>query len=146
MDVRHLHALTAALAALLGFGSTEAGARERPVGGGLRLPVPSNSNLFSWEHGHGFKRGFPIFIVQRQPVIIEREVVVVREVAARPAPPPTPSPEGEGKRKPYVVGRSYASLPGGCMKMIEGGASYYWCSGGEWYRLVGKQYRAVAKP
>jgi hypothetical protein len=73
------------------------------------------------------------------PVIIEREVVV-REVAA-PAPPAPPPP-----RKPFVIGRSYAALPGGCMKMIEGGASYYYCGGGEWYRLVGKQYRAVAQP
>jgi hypothetical protein len=44
-----------------------------------------------------------------------------------------------------VIGASYASLPGGCMKWIEGGASYYYC-GGEWYRQLGKQYRAVARP
>jgi hypothetical protein len=45
-----------------------------------------------------------------------------------------------------VIGASYAELPGGCMKWIEGGASYYYCGGGEWYRQLGKQYRAVARP
>ena len=67
---------------------------------------------------------------------------MVREVAV---PTPSPSPKGEGKRKPYAVGSSYSSLPSGCMKLIEDGASYYFCGGEEWYRLVGKQYRAVAR-
>jgi YHS domain-containing protein len=31
------------------------------------------------------------------------------------------------------------------MKMIDGGVSYYHCSG-EWYRQVGGEYRAVAQP
>jgi hypothetical protein len=44
-----------------------------------------------------------------------------------------------------VIGASYASLPGGCMKMIEEGASYYYCGGGEWYKQTGKLYRAVAR-
>ena len=118
-------------------------AQQRPVTGG-RITYPGPANHFSWEgrrggfHGHGGG----VWIVEREvPVIVEREVV--REVAA---PPPAPSPEGEGKRKPYVIGASYASLPGGCMKWIEGGASYFYCGGGEWYRQLGKQYRAVARP
>ncbi|MDP9422711.1 MAG: hypothetical protein M3Q19_07750 [Pseudomonadota bacterium] len=174
MRTLHFLVVGAALAGLLAIGAGEAGAQQRVVqsggpitplshGGHFRgsqiVPI-SNGGHFRGGHfrrgrhgghfggghfGGGKFHGFPgIFVVERQvPVIIEREVVV-REVA--PAPPPAPSPEGEGMRKPYVVGRSYASLPGGCMKMIEGGASYYWCSGGEWYRLVGKQYRAVARP
>lgn len=113
------------------------------MGGGARITIPSHSNHFSWERKHGFHGGFGgVFIVEREvPIIIEREVV--REVP--PAPPPSPSPEGEGsKRKPYVIGSTYASLPGGCMKLIEDGVSYYYC-GGEWYKQTGKLYRAVAR-
>jgi len=56
-----------------------------------------------------------------------------------PAPPPPP-------RKPYVVGRTYDALPGGCMKLIQDGGSYYLCSG-EWYRpLGGGRYLAIAQP
>ena len=60
--------------------------------------------------------------------------------SARPLQPPRPAPplkergEEAPPRKPYVIGNSYASLPGGCMKMIEEGAHYYYCGGGEWYR------------
>jgi hypothetical protein len=143
------------LAAIIGltvFTSGEAGAQQRPAGGGARINIPSHANHFSWERGHGGFHGNGggvggVFIVERQvPVIVEREVV--REVP--PAPPPTPSPEGEGrKRKPYVIGSSYASLPGGCMKLIDEGVSYYFCGGGEWYRQTGSgrdsQYRAVAR-
>jgi hypothetical protein len=32
------------------------------------------------------------------------------------------------------------------MKVIEDGASYYFCGGGEWYKQTGKLYRAVARP
>ena len=94
---------------------------------------------------HGGKHGIPFFVfVEQEPtVIIEREVV--REVAVpQPAPPPPEPP-----REPWVLGRTYASLPGGCMKLIEGGAAYFLCSG-EWYRQVGSgsaaTYKAVAKP
>ncbi len=93
----------------------------------------------------GVFNGLPGFIV------VEREVVrVVERTPPPPAAVPLPIASQQGgtgeKRKPYVIGESYASLPGGCMKMIEGGASHYWCGGGEWYRPDGKQYRAVAKP
>lgn len=50
---------------------------------------------------------------------------------------------------PYVIGNNYDWLPGACMKMIEGGASYYYCRG-EWYRQIreGRSplYWAVARP
>ena len=150
MKTLHLLTVSAAMCALLVLAAGEAGA-QRPVAGlGPRTPPLVPRDHGGWKHGgkhHGFGGG--IWIVERPfgyaqdrevPVIVEREVVV-REVvpAAPPAPPPPP-------RKPFVVGKSYASLPGGCMKLIEGGASYYYCGGGEWYRAAGKQYRAVSKP
>ena len=91
-------------------------------------------------HGH---RGFavPWIVDERETVVVEREVV--REVPAAPPPPPEPAPP---PRKPYVIGASYASLPGGCMKQVEAGGSYFYCSG-DWYRQVGKgQYKAVREP
>ncbi len=126
------------------------------------MPPACRNGCFSWERGHGFRglrqaQDERILVVEREvPVIVEREVV--REVVT---PPPTPvsgsdrlgdgplpgTPQGEGsKRKPYAIGSSYASLPGGCMKMIDEGVSFYYCGGGEWYKQAGKLYRAVAKP
>lgn len=146
MKTPHLLAMSEAMAALLIFAAAGAHAQSRPVSSGARITFPSHSNRFSWERGQRFRGGIGgVWIVEREvPVIVEREVV--REV---PAPPPAPSPKGEGKRKPYVIGSTYASLPGGCMKMIEGGASYYFCGGGEWYRQVGSgrsaRYQAVAR-
>lgn len=89
--------------------------------------------------------GFPGFFYVEPEVV--HDVVVVHEApAASPAPAPTPSPP----REPFVIGRTYASLPGGCMKLIDRGKSYYQCSG-EWYREVpggGRNgpYVAVARP
>jgi hypothetical protein len=81
--------------------------------------------------------GFPYYYDQRGYThVIEREII--REVPVEAPPPPPP-------RDAYVVGKSYSSLPGGCMKMIEGGASYFYCSG-EWYREVGRNYQAVEPP
>src|SRR5688572_30022909 len=66
-------------------------------------------------HGRNGYFGYPYYDYEREPtVIIEREVV--REVPVIVEAPPPPPP-----RKPYVIGASYASLPGGCMKMIEEG-------------------------
>jgi hypothetical protein len=136
----HLMVMCAATAGL----ASVADAQSRPVGGGARISFPSQSNLFSWERGHGFHGGFGggVWIVEREvPVVVEKEVV--REVAA-PAPvaPPTP-------RKPFGVGNIYASLAGGCMKLIEDGASYYYCGGGEWYQQIGQgrsaRYKAIAR-
>ena len=148
MKRRHLLVLSAAVAVAPVLAATSAQAQQRAVGG-PRITIPSHSNHFSWERGHGFHGGFGgVFIVEREvPVIVEREMV--REVPI--TPPPTPPHQGEGsKRKPYVVGGTYASLPGGCMKMIEDGASYYFCGGGEWYRQTGDgsgaKYRGVARP
>ena len=88
-------------------------------------------------------RGFavPFWIGEREVV---HEVVheVIREVPAAPPPPAEPPPS---PRKPYVIGASYASLPGGCMKMVEAGGAYFYCSG-EWYRQLGAGYQAVREP
>ena len=135
-----LHLLAAAAALLI---TSAADAQQRPSPFGARS-APDQGGQWGARHHRGrhHRTFFPGFIlVEREvPVVIEREVVV-REVAPAALPPPPPAP-----RKPFVVGQSYASLPGGCMKMIEGAASYYYCGGGEWYRPVGKQYRAIARP
>ena len=131
-----------AVALAMALAGAPAEAQQRSPAFGPRMTVPSQGN-FSWERGRGFKRGhgFPAFIVVERevPVVVEREVVVREVPAAAPVPPPPP-------RKAYAVGASYASLPGGCMKMIEGGGSYYYWGGGEWYRPSGRRYLAIAKP
>jgi hypothetical protein len=146
MKALHLMAVSAAVSGLLTVAAAEAAAQQRSSVFGARSAPPRHGGHFGGRHHRGgkFQSGhFPGFIlVEREvPVIIEREVV--REVpAAAPAAPPAPP------RKPYVIGSTYASLPGGCMKMIEGSASYYYCGGGEWYRLVGSRgarYLAVAR-
>jgi len=136
MKAPHFPGLGAAAAALLIFGASAADAQRRVVIGGWGSPPR--------HHGGGLhgNRGFhvPYYVYEREPtVIIEREVIREAPVIVE-APPPPPPP-----RKPYVVGASYASLPGGCMKLIEDGQSYFYC-GGEWYRQAGKQYRAIEGP
>ena len=118
-------------------------------GNGSLFPAPMRSQggvrgsgrgaVGNVHHGH---RGFAndVFIYE-EPDVVHDVVVVHDEAAAAPEPPPPPP----DPREPYVIGRSYGSLPGGCMKMIEGGASYFHCSEG-WYRQVGALYRAVAGP
>lgn len=135
MKALHLLGISAAISALLIFAAAEADAQSGGVGGGFRrLPPPPVAD--------GAFLGFPgVYVIERVQVI-EREVV--KEVPAPPPPEPPPPP-----RKPYVVGASYDTLPGPCMKMIQDGASYYHCSG-EWYRQVGSgsavEYRAVQAP
>jgi hypothetical protein len=90
-------------------------------------------------HGHGFGSG-GFIIYEDQPEVVHDVVVVHDQPAAAPEPPPPAPP-----REPYVIGRTYASLPGGCLKMVEGGASFFHCSEG-WYRQVGARFRAVARP
>ena len=139
MKAPHFPGVGAAAAALLMVAASAAEAEPRVVIGGWSAPPRHHGGGLRGRHGrHGFH--VPYYVVEREPtVIIEREVV--REVPVIvEAPPPPPPP-----REPYVIGRSYASLPGGCMKLIEEGAAYYYC-GGEWYRQAGKQYRAVHAP
>ena len=145
MKALHLPGLSAAISALFMFAAGEAGAKQRPVGGGARTIFQSHSNHFAWERGHGLHGGF---------LIVEREVPVIIERETPPAPAAVPLPDQAqagakaAPRKPYVVGGIYASLPAGCMKLIEEGVSYYLCSG-EWYRQMGSgssaTYKAVAR-
>ena len=151
MKVLHLLTVGAAAAAML-LAASGADAQQRPIGGGPRNWIPSNGGGMQGMHGIHGRRGFhdrggffvPLFWDDRDdPVIIEKTVVKEVPVAAEPKPPEPP------KREPYAIGKSYASLPGGCMKLIEGGGSYYLCSG-EWYQEVSSggavKYKAVAKP
>lgn len=130
MGLRFLTALSA-----LALFATAADAQPPTTTGMKFAPAPPKPRGHFVFNGFGF--GIPF--VEREVVthVIEREIIheVPVEVAA-PLPPP----------EPFVIGRSYASLPGGCMKMLSGGATYYLCSG-DWYREVGRsQYKAVAAP
>ena len=151
MKTLHLLAVSAVASAVLIFAASEVDAQARSYG--PRNNFSGHSNLFSWERGggrhHGFHGGFG------NVWVVEREVPVYIEVPTPAPPPPADANSGtlnrdvpEIARKPYVIGASYASLPGGCMKMIEEGVSFYYCSG-EWYRQVGEgrsaSYRAVAR-
>ena len=156
MKTLRLAALGAAAFALLA--PAGAGAQLGTVGGNLPpvIPGPGHGSLYpnsippqpnmgAFNRGirHGGNGG--VFIIE------DREYIpVIHEVApeAPPSPPAAPAPLPE-PRKPYALGRSYSSLPGGCMKMIQDGSSYYYCDG-EWYRQLGEghsaQYKAVARP
>ena len=125
-----------AFSALAILASSAVKAQPAGVGGGFRhLPPPPIAN--------GPFLGWPgVYVVERETIhVIEREVV--KEVPVAPPEPPPPP------RKPYVIGASYDTLPAGCMKMIQDGASYYLCSG-EWYRQTGSdsgvKYKAVRAP
>jgi hypothetical protein len=135
--VMHGKCLLALGVAACALATIPASAQSRGVGGGFRYlpPAPVANGPFF---------GFPgVYVIERVHVI-EREVVKEVPAAPPPKPPPPPPP-----RKPYVIGASYDTLPSGCMKMIENGASFYLCSG-EWYRQVGSEsgttYKAVKAP
>ncbi len=130
MKALHLAVVIGAMPVLLVLAPAKGDARP-PIG--IISPPPSGG------HMHGFHGGF--FVVERE-VVIEREIV--HEKPADPLPPAAPPPPPP--RKSYVIGKTYASLPGGCMKLIDRGSTYYLCSG-EWYRQVGSaRYKAVAQP
>lgn len=129
MKALHLQAVGAAMSALLVLAPASADA----------APIGVISNPLPPRHG-GMHRFHGPFIIVEQETIIEREVVREKPAPTAPVEPPPPP------RKAYVLGKTYASLPSGCMKMIEQGASYYYCSG-DWYRQVGSaQYKAVLQP
>ena len=123
------------------FFASGAGAQQLPPITGLQVtpPPPPPSVVHGSVTGNfGFPGFWPYVVEHDVTHVIEREVI--HEV---PAPPPEPPPK---PREPYVLGRSYASLPSGCMKLIQDGASYYHCSG-DWYREVGRdKYKAVSQP
>jgi hypothetical protein len=137
----HLTAVTTAMCALLALAPGPAGAQQRSI-----IAPPRNSPPPPQGRMHGFRHFSPGFFIDREyvPVYVHddaRDDTSATPPAAVPPPPP-PAP-----RKPYVIGRSYSSLPGGCLKLIQDGSSYYGCSG-EWYRQAGDGagYKAVAQP
>ena len=158
------HLVAVALAAMSAFAAPPVTAQTLP-GGVLPGPLfpqpgsgslyPGNGSLFpnssmppqhgrfggGFHHGHGFGGG-GFIIYEDNPEVVHDVVVVHDQPAAAPAPPaPPPAP-----KEPWVLGRTYAALPGACMKMIERGAAYFLCSG-DWYRQVGsRQYKAVGRP
>lgn len=112
----------------------------QPGSGGLYpTPIPQQNVPRGPDRGGHPQQGYayPYYYEREYVPVYEREVI--REVPA-PAPEPPPPP-----RKAYALGEMYDSLPGGCMKMIQGGGAYYNCSG-DWYRQVGSRYQAVRMP
>ena len=142
MFVKYVHvlALSAIASAALIFAVAKADAQVRTHG--PRNNIPSQGGGMDSGMNGGFANGLGgVWVVERDvPVVIERELV--KEV---PVPVPATPPE---PRKPYVIGASYDSLPGGCMKLIEEGTSFYYCDGG-WYRQVGEgrsvSYKAIQR-
>lgn len=140
MRAPHLAVVSAAMSALmLPAGNADAGGVAGL--GNMQVSQPRVPHGHMRGFGHGFGGGF--IIVEPEAV---HDLVVVHDAPADPSPPPAPPPPA---RKPFVLGRTYSSLPGGCMKMIDRGISFYQCSG-EWYRQVSGgrdgSYLAVAHP
>jgi hypothetical protein len=132
--MKALHLLPALLAAVT---AAAAGASPNPWPNGVPTAPPPRPPGFGM-HGHFHGNG-GFVILEAPEVYYEREVIREVPVVVQPPPPPPPP------RKPYALGKLYESLPGGCMKLIESGASYFQCSG-EWYRQVPGGYRAVRQP
>ncbi|MCL6741713.1 hypothetical protein LZ518_11305 [Sphingomonas sp. RB56-2] len=132
----HVLALSAIASVALILAAAKADAQGRSYG--PRNNIPSQGGGMDGGSINGLGG---VWVVERDvPVVIEREVV--KEV---PVPVPMTPPE---PRKPYLIGASYDSLPGGCMKLIEEGTSFYYCDGG-WYQEVraGRDplYRAIQR-
>ena len=162
MKALRLLAVSGSICALLALAPAAAQSQTATVGGVLPPPIPGpgSGSLYptpippqpsspggmrgvSGVPGfHRFHRGIGGVLIYEEPEYVP---VVVQEVAhdEPAAPPPAPPPE---PRKPWVLGRTYSSLPGGCLKLLQDGASYYQCNG-RWYREVGdEQYKAVRMP
>jgi hypothetical protein len=125
---------------MLLLAAAPAGAQGAPITSRPWLPPPPPPQ---GQMNGTFNSGV-IFVEREYVPVVEREIVREVTIAEPPAAAPPPP------RKPYVIGRNYGSLPPqACMKIIEDGAQYYYCSG-EWYRQVGTcsaaQYKAVAQP
>jgi hypothetical protein len=137
-DMKPLNLAADLLAAtLLAMAASQAGANPWPSG----VPVAPPPQPM---HNHGFFTGGDVILGVDREYVVEREII--RDVpAAAPAPAAPPPPP----RKAYIIGRTYDSLPAGCMKLIDRGATYFHCSG-DWYREIrdegGGRYRAVQQP
>jgi hypothetical protein len=160
--MKALRLSTAAVSALAGLAPASALAQQvgpvvsapiqQPGGGSL---FPGSGSLFPTpippQSGARGPRGFGrhhgssgVFVFFEEPEAVQYVVVHDQPPATPPSPPPPPAAKPK-PREPYVIGRTYKSLPGGCLKMVQGGASYFHCGEG-WYRQVGSLYRAVPTP
>lgn len=133
MKASHLLAANAIMAAVLILAAAKAAdaQRTRPI-----VPLPPERPIQR------------VYITERVVVQNAAPPAEAKAEEPKPAEPPPAAPApapAEPPRKPYAVGETYVSLPGGCMKLIDAGVSYYNC-GGEWYRQVGSQYKAVSQP
>lgn len=162
MKALHLTCARGAMAALVASVPATAHAQQTSIGAvaGPLLPQPGSGSLYpgggslypnsiprqvgvghssnSVRPTHG---GFGTFIIETEPQVVH-DIIVVHD---QPAEPLSPLPAPPPPREAYVIGRSYNSLPGGCMKMVQGAVSYYHCSG-DWYREIGNRYKAVQAP
>ena len=120
----------AVAAALIAFIGAEAAAQRRPI---VRPPI-----------NQPIRRALPVqnVILVEEEVAVEGKAEAVEPAKEAPAATPEPKPE---PREPYAIGKSYASLPGGCMKLIQDGVSYFNCSG-DWYQPKNGGYVAVNAP
>jgi hypothetical protein len=92
-------------------------------------------------HGN-INQGFNnTFLILEEPRVVHDVIVVHDSPDQSPEPPALPP----RPRETYVLGRTYASLPAGCMKMVERGVAYFQCSG-KWYRQLGTRFKAVPMP
>lgn len=141
--------LPAAIAAIFALLAVPTGATAQSQGFvPLRSPPPPPQSVVHGSFHGDFHNGFHHrfhgggFLLIPETQVVHDVVVVHEQPAEPPAPPPPPRPP----REPWAMGRTYASLPGSCMKMVEKAASYFYC-GGDWYRQIGaRSYKAVAKP
>ena len=116
-------AISAAASALLIFAAAKVDAQWRPIGS----PPPGRPHIPRDRFGD-------IILIEREVIETVVPVTVEKQVAPPAAPAPAPEP-----RKPYAIGSTYSSIPSGCMKLIDDGASYFHCNG-EWYRSVSSGY------
>jgi hypothetical protein len=108
-------------------------------GNGSLFPNSMPAQTGGFHRHHRFNGGF---ILYERPEVIHDVVVVHDQPPEPPSPPPSPSPP----RQRWVLGRSYGSLPDGCLKMLAGSSAFFDCSG-EWYRQIGaRRYTAVTAP
>jgi len=158
--VRLLAAVTAAcvmLAAPAAWAQHTAGAAPHSVGGLPWAPPPPPAQGHAGSHdghgdGHGGHDGHGGRGLHGRVIFVEPVYNYPPERQAGsddlpPAPPPAAALQRQPPREPFVIGRTYRTLPpNGCLKLLTRGTIYYGCSG-DWYRALGvARYVAVAQP
>ena len=147
MKPLHLLGMNAAFAALLIFAAAEASdAQRRGGGGGSRQVRASSSGSISGANraasrdvNRGTNRDANRDINVNRDVNINRDVDidVDHDNGWGDIDHPIAAGAAIAATTAIVVGSYYSSLPSGCMKVIEAGATYYTCNG-YWYQPVYK--------